>query len=311
MSDYYFYRYHFNKVPAETLIGQEKEAGTPEDILGRRLEKREMTVFHTRRNGDVDVYDNVIYRHEGVALMRLQNNTSVPIHKKDFSRESEPSYPDVNVIIDNRDNHHLIVIEKNGSFKKPKKDNNSTQRVARLIAESISSFLRVSGNEIAVVPITRNDGLYPTMVNRIRKHKARVKSVTYRFPSDDEDGIKKQQSSALALVTQLTREKGGASGGWFINFPRGDVDDIQRVKEDITVMEFFIDRQNYEVAVEFNDMSIVRSGDLQWAYYELSERDISDFIGGFPTVGEGGKGKYQLNLFLDDISKTLDEYEKK
>lgn len=311
MSDYYFYRYHFNKVPAEVLIGQEKEAGTPMEMLNRRLSSRQMPVMHSRKNGDVDTYNNVIYFQDGVALMQLQNNTSVTIHKEDFSFESEPSFPFVDVIIDNRDGHHLIAIEKNSSFKKSKGDHNPTQRVARIMAESINEFLRVNGNEIVITPITRNDGLYPTMVNRIRKQKARVKSVTYRFPTDDEDSYKEQLKGSLAIITQLTRHSGGNSGGWFINFPHGDEEDIKHVEEDFKVMELFIGRQHYEVDVRFDDMSILRSGDLQWAHYELLERDIADFIGGFPTVGEGGHGKFQLNIFLDKICKTLDDYEKK
>lgn len=307
MSDYYFYRYKFTNVPAEPVIGQEEEKGTPREILNRRLEDKLLPVSHKKSSGETNRYNNVIFYHDGVALMRLQNSTMVSIHREDFSTDSEPSFPFVDIVIDNREGHQLIAIEKNGSFKKQKGDNNTTQRVARLMAESINEYLRRYGRAIEIAPIARKQKLWSAMINRVTNEKARVRSIEFLFPTDDDKGV--QKSNALTMLTQLSRKNGAEDAAFRLNYRNGDMTELAKAQEDFKAMEMFASRQNYQLNVKFNDMSIIRSGTMLYAHYELLDRDISNFIAGAPGFGKDGNGEFLLNSFIDDLHKTLKDYE--
>ena len=180
MNDYYFYRYKFlnnKKEPSLPLDYDEELKGTPRELLDNVFsKKRKLPIHLSKSNGEEEIYDNNIYSHDGVGLMQLQNNILVKVYK-DYQREKVESHPYLNVVIDNRDGHQLIGIEKNSAFRKRKGDDNTTQGVAALIAESVSAYLAPIGIAMQVKAVARPGELWPTMLHRITHEKKRVKSI--------------------------------------------------------------------------------------------------------------------------------------
>lgn len=308
MNDFYFYKYQFTQVPAEPLLGQEDYDDEPEVMLNRRLEEKLLPVMHKRDNGTVENYSNVLFYHDGVGLMRLQNTKEITLYRKDFSVDKDETFPYVDIIIDNREGHHLMAIERNGSFNKTKGDDNSTQRIAKLLEESISDYLRRYGWAVNIKAFAKQHEMWPTVITRIRDCNARVRSIEFKFPTDD-DTHDAQEFDALMILTQLSRHNGASDASFRLNYKNGDEAEIANAENDFRAMEMFARRQHYELNVTFNDMSIVRSGAKLYAHYEILVRDISDFINNTPGFGADGTGQFLLNSFLDDINETLNDYE--
>lgn len=308
MNDYYFYRYKFKEVPAEPSLVAEEETGTPRDVLGSKLAKAELRIMHTKSKGDVEKYHNRIYYHDGVGLMQLQNNMQLPITDENFKTEKQDSHPFLNVVIDNREGRQIIGIEKNSSFKKRRGDNNSTQRVADLIAESVSNYLREHGRIMEIEPVAREGELWKTVMERIIKKNKRVRSIEYLFPADDEDDENKpQKDTALYILMNLLRKSGSSDGSFKANYAVGDEKEMKMAEADFRATEMFASKEHYQINVQFNDMSIVRAKDKLYAHTELLERDLADFISGAP----GLKGTFMLNDELDKIYESLKGYEDK
>ena len=288
MNDYYFYRYKFKEVPAEPSFVAEEETGTPRDVLGSKLAKAELCIMHR------------------VGLMQLQNNMQLPITDENFKTEKQDSHPFLNVVIDNREGRQIIGIEKNSSFKKRRGDNNSTQRVADLIAESVSNYLREQGRIMEISPVARKGELWKTVMERIIKKNKRVRSIEYLFPADDEEN-KPQKDTALYILMNLLRKSGSSDGSFKANYAVGDEKEMKMAETNFRATEMFASKEHYQINVQFNDMSIARTKDKLYAHTELLERDLADFTSG----ARGLKGTFMLNDELDKIYESLKGYEDK
>lgn len=312
MADFFFYRYKFIRVNPDLRFGEKPSKDEPEKILSRILQGERLPLIQKSKKGDVvATYDDYLYNHDGVALMRVQKSKEVPIYRRDFSKDKDESFPFLDIAFDNREGQHLIAIEKNGIFNKRKHDANSTQRVAELVAATISEEMQRDGWNIVIEPIAKRQGLWATMISHVRDGNARVKSIEFKFPSADEDnGDDTQTNNTIRMLMQLSRKNGAEDADFRMNYKNGDEAELRKVHEDFKAMEIFASNQHYELNVTFNDMSVARSGSKLYAHLEILDRDIANFITGAPGFGKDGKGEFMLCNYLIETNDTLKNYER-
>ena len=309
MSDFYMYRYGFTPVVQEQSLfgGDQKKAATPSAALDAVLSDKQLPIHRADRRGGVEKYGNVCCSPScGVTLIRLKNNCQVPLWKQNFERIHEPSYPYVDIIIDNRPGRCLMAIEKNKAFSKRPHDRNSTLRVRDILVGSLNEMLHAYGIEMKATPVTHDGEIWATVSHRIRKSNSRVKSIELSYHGDDEAA---QHEGAIQLSQQLLSAMGGSEAEVRIGYARGDMEEIGRLEKDIHAIELFSRSNRYELNVTFDDMSMVRAGESLWAHFALPARDIADFMDGVTIFDDDGRATYYLSQTLDHINEIIIEFE--
>lgn len=305
MIDLYLYRYSFKEEPVPPSLFTEGEHLPPLDELARVMGEREMKFYQTRPKGQTVSYRNRIANHDGVSLMHLQNNKNVTIADPDFTEHTEGNYPYVCLIVDHRPGHQLIAIEKASAFSKRKGDDNSTQRVASLLAEAVNNHLSLKGWEIEIMPVARSGDLWLDVLHRVVDLGKRVRTIEYRFPADEEEDT--QTDTAWYMFSNFAHRTGGTNGIFQTLYERGDATDMERAERDIRAMETWASRERYEINVHFRDDSeVLRAGAMLYSHKLILERDTDDFISG----ARGLDGQFMLVKQLDEIYNSIEEDER-
>lgn len=307
-NDYYIYTYSFKNVPPErTLMNEEvAPAPTPFAALDNILASSELNFFMPDRSGCVERFGNkcVSPLNDGVTLIRLKNNRKVSLWRSNFERVSEPSYPFVNIIVDNRGGHRFLAIEKNRAFTKRRNDRNATLHVRDILLNSLNCYLKPYGLEIEIRPLTRQGEIWAAVSHRIRKKNVHVRNIELAFRGDDDAA---QQKGALSLSQQLLASLYGDRALVHVDYDDGN-SAIKKLKKDLCAIGLFCKDNRYELNVAFDDMSILRAGESLWAHFDIPLRDISNFEDGFTTFDEKGETTFDLNLTLDKINESIIDF---
>lgn len=309
MRDYYIYSYNLNTIPYEPDILAEKRphADTPTEALDDILAVRQLAVSRPERKGGVEKYGNMCYsKSKGVSLIRLKNNRNVKVWQQDFKQVNEPSYPYVDIIFDNRPGHNILAIEKNNAFSKRKGDRNATMHVRDILVDSINRLLEPYGLKMVATPVTKECELWAMVSHHILKDKARVRSIEISFLSNDEA---RQREGALRMTQEVLETFQGDGAQLHIDYHDGGYEEMNRISGNLRAIELFAGNNVYDLCVNFDDMSVMKTGETLWAHFQITENIISDFIDGQSVFNENGETTFSLNNTLDLINDKIKNFE--
>lgn len=248
-------------------------------------------------------HGNEIEQHkENIIVFRLQANKTKNINKEDWTKEKVGHYPDCRVIIDNREQSHLMVIErKTSSYKDP-------DDAKQLLEDSFNRLIHDYGINIKFERLTKHK-LFWDAVNEIRSTLGdEVCRVQFDFAKDEP--MQKDDGSFTYKLLQWASLFSESSS---ITMNVGNDERLKEVEKDLTRMsELCYQNRNYNLTVKFRDFGLYKYGQDIKAQYGLDDETIECFIENLVQLEcFDDSNKAGLIKWFDNINILFDSYDNK
>lgn len=312
MNDFYFYRFGFDDKPTaeRRLKGIDGEAPTDaESLFGELLARPRLDFYRNDPRGGVERYDNVIKTRAGVTLLQLCANKQIRQFEH-YQQNILPSHPWVNIVIDNREGHKIIGVEKKGVFPKRKGDRIGTGTVCSLFTSTINKAIEPYGKVMNLQPAARFEKFREFLIRQVTTGGDRVKSIELTFPEKDknEDG-KADSSEPFVLCRKIAKLLGAINGKLIANYMKGDAEELQEKMENIATLAALVPRADYDLNVRFKKMGCYKAGQSLWAHFRPRSAYFDDFQMGQQTMLSDGSTGFRMMEWLDMVNEKLTEYD--
>lgn len=256
-----------------------------------------------------DTYNNRVLEHrDGIIVLELQANGSKLIYDEDWNKHPEPNHMPFYVIIDNRENHGFIAIQRAAM---------DTDKSAEVLQNSFNYLLNKAGYRFEVVRL-KNQLKFIEAVYHIKdKLKDNVSKVVFDFDKNLDE--KKKLSSRFVHALSEWIGRFADSGQVTANISNDERLKNEEVQQDLELMaELCSTNPNYNLLVRFKRFGLYRYGHDIKAQFGMDEDVLSLFVEKdkdsiapkllFET-GEEQKQVITLPAWLDDIMKLYKDYE--
>lgn len=250
-----------------------------------------------------------IEQHIGSLIaFSLQAKRSKMINKQNWTAESENDFPPCRVIIDNRANRHLLIIEqKLTAFSR-------TEIPGKIIEESINKRFMGMGLVFSLVSLEKEAGFWQG-VDEIRTElNDKVQRVQFDFKSKDK--VENDKNCVTDIVMRWVSQ---FASGCDLSLEIGDDARLNNVKEDLTRMaELCTSNKNYGLFVYFKKFGLYRFGQNLKAQYGMEDSDVENFIKLNNVSKEQELFKTQnidpfeqMSSWFDCVNKLFENYDEK
>lgn len=228
-----------------------------------------------------------------IISLSMQANKTRTINQENWQTRKEPHHPDCRIMIDNRTNSHLLIIEKKASvFKDPDMAKN-------ILEQSLNLKLRYYKLCISFTPLSKEIAFWDA-VNEIRhKFEDKVNRVQFNFGQDTNNS--NTQSSFIHRLIQWLSSTADNSN-LIMNI--GDDEKLQNITKDLTYMaELCQTNSNYDIIVQFNNFGLFRYGQTINAQYGMNDDDIERFVN---IIQEPKLFEKEIDSPIEVITKWFD-----
>lgn len=255
-----------------------------------------------------DSHATMVEQHlNHIIVFLLQANKTKTINQENWKTKKEPHHPDCRVIIDNRPNSHLMIIQrKTTTFSDP--DN-----AMELLENSFNRWLLDYGLGMKFSRLSKKESFW-NAVNEIRDNfNDKVERVQFDFKSDAQ---REDDGSFTYKLMRWANQFAESSG---LTMTIGDDKRLKLVEKDLTYMsELCYHNQNYNLMVKFRDFGLYRYGQDIKAQYGMDENIIDNFV----ALEQNSKPIYlfeetnddnsldKLTKWFDRVNKLFEEYDK-
>lgn len=277
----------------------------------------QMKLYQQKSNGEMpDLFENYVVQVERDVVILQVNRTvyKTLIEPADHTVNGVPAYeprkakslPLGYVIIDNREGHGFIMMEKNTAWGKVPKT------LCELLQESLGRLLFDNyGLGISISAKLQPTEFSEFVDQQCQKNKDVVKRITidYLHAGGANDKWKSMSGRGTKSLRALadTGDKFEAIRSTFsMEFQELHKDKIR----DMVRLAQLCGEYDYKISVKFNDFGLYKSNSTIVAFYSLDVQPFDNFITGQTyTDTETGEVTYALLLWLDDKWNKTKELE--
>lgn len=246
--------------------------------------------------------------YEDFIVFQLQDNKKLTIHDENWDANSVGDHPYSRVIIDNRPNSHLIILERKTSVFRDQK------KPSQIIKQSIERLLSEYNFSFKLSPLIKKGDFWDGVDEIRHNFKDVVRKVQFDFKSDgavEDDGTIPNQ--LMLLISRI------ADGGQLF-MDIGDNTKLDSVRRDLSRMaELCREDGNYGLTVLFKDFGYYKYGQDLSAQYGMQDDVITEFIKMNRLPKEQGmfeeskiNNPYEtFKQWFDKVNKLFKDYDKK
>lgn len=311
MAQFALYRYELKSVEGKQQdIFDNKQYNTKEDFFesffpeaGKEFKVGE--IVKEDANGEKSTLDShktsVEAHHEHIIVLRFQTNKKVTLKTEDWQNDPRPHHPDLRIIIDNRNEHYLIAIEKKTSIMEPDK-------ACAIVHDWLKIKMNGSGVRFDCNPLTKTIDFWDAVHEIQRLTHDRLTSVKFCFQKEEEK--KNRDKDFVSLLTQWISSFGKDAS---LNVNIENDEHLKTVHDDLTRMaRLCYDNSNYSLEVKFLLFGIYKYGQDVKAQYGMEDSVIDDFC---PHLYNGDafndeEPKQRLITWLNIVNEIFSDYGK-
>lgn len=320
MADYAIYKYDL--VRPEQMNLNFTENIMQQNYVHRRVhfgnlfhKGTKMNLYQLKARLDNDIFDNYV--------LQVSNDVYVvQINKNEYKTLIEPSQHTVNgapafearkaksqplghVVIDNREGHGFMAIEKGTAWGKVPK------QLCEVLQESLSRLLYDScGLGIKICPKLQPTDFADFVDLQCRKHKDIVKRITIDYTGNAKrngKNISGRGTRSLKALSDFSDKYNAIKSTFSMEFQEMNKEKIR----DMVKLAQLCGEYDYNISVRFNDFGIYHNNDTIVAFYFLPDDILTDFINmQSSSDGLNGDCTYALLEWLDTSwqkTKELDD----
>ena len=300
MATFAFYRFKLNEPSCtkETFAAFE-----PEKRLDLIVSQRKKDGSYEDNKVVTKCYNNdVLINHEDILVMTIENNKqkATTIDKQKVQHEHHPF---CHVIIDYREGHNIIAIERNGAF------DNKPEKVRELLCSALNRLLYRNNLEIELVPLAKSYNNIWDAINTIRRrHHDRVKKICLDFTSSHAQNRQVDTNALTAALTNMA-EKMNAKGMVAFQSEGDEEMDLNAIHQDLlNIADICVREGEYDLSVHFFSYGIFRYGADVVAQYGIDQTVIDEFVNQNDTFDVDAE-RDTLPKWLEKMKETFRDYD--
>lgn len=282
--------------------------------FGRLFLKRTQMKLYQQKENDTEEYENFVMQTlRDVYVLQVNRNLYKTLYENTHQTENGiPKYearkakslPLGHVIIDNREDRHLILIEKGTAWGKVPK------ALHELLQESLSRLLYDSyGLDITITAKMQPTEFVDFVNQQCRKNKDVVKRITIDYLNNgDKKGETPKGRGTLPLraMSDYADKYNALKSTFSMEFQELHKEKIKHMVK----LAQLCGEHNYVIAVKFGDYGIYHDKDVVVAFYQLADQAFSNFIAGQMVTGSDPKnGTFALLEWLEEVWKKTKDLE--
>lgn len=299
MAVFAFYRFKLNdpSLTKETFAAWEPET------------KLDLIVSQRKKDGDYDdnpvvrkCYNNdILTNHENIIVLTIENNKQ-KVTTIDKQKVQHEHHPFCHVIIDYREGHNIIAIERNGAF------DNKPEKVRDILFHALNRIFYRQNLTIELTPIAKT---YDDIIQAIdmirRRHHDRVKKICLDFNSKHNPN-RQVATNALTTALALMADKANAKGMVAFQSEGDEEMDINAIHKDLlTIADICVREGEYDLSVHFFSYGIFRYGADVVAQFGVDQTVIDEFANQADSM-DADNERDSLPNWLDKMKETFADY---
>lgn len=273
----------FSKISAEEAL-QKAHKLLANYLSGTQLHlSREVT-----RNGERTIEplkNDILSKHKDVYLLRINNNKSKSLIKeaetttngiRDFKEIKEISNPYCYVIIDNRDERHLIAIQKNSAFGDP-------NTVRKVLENSINLLLQSDAIpiELHLYLRTRPAETWEFCEKQCKENGDAITRISFTFPNqkkvDLAHRIPKEEIGIIKNLAEISEYTDAIKTLVQMEYSSADPKKLQTHADNFAQIIRHCNSTNYNLYIHFRDYGKYSCDDHVKAMFPMHEGLITAF----------------------------------
>lgn len=258
-------------------------------LLGKFLSGKQLHLTkEVKRDGESTIetiLNDILSKHDDVYLLRINNNRPKSLVKeadtmtngiRDFEEIKEMSNPYCYVVIDNRENRHLLAIQKNPAFR-------DTSAVAKILENSINDLLIMEKIPIEVhLPLrTRSSEIWEFCDKQCRENGDKIKRLSFAFPNqsriDPRHRIPRAHGSYLSKLAELSEYTEAMTTLIQMDYEEANTKALEEQANDFAQIFRYCRNTAYKLEIHFRDYGKYKCDDRVKAMFKMDEELITAF----------------------------------
>lgn len=267
------------------------------NIFGKSLP----TAKKKTRNNVEEPLGNLIYKHDEIIAMCLENTKNVGIWKK-MNKTQVESNPFCNIIIDTREGHNNIAIQRNTAFR-------NTDQVGKLLETALHEILFDYEMDITIESQTHGGSFWSIVNEQTHNHQDYVTKAVFHFNEMSQEKVEKlgHVSDNVLCLMKMAAKKGVKKSKYEMesdNKNEGRIE-FDETDEDIAQMEKLCrDNRDYSLSVYFRYYGIYKYGQEVRLQIPMRMNEFEEFRDGIMR-SHGSESTYELIIWLDRINDVI------
>lgn len=299
MATFAFYRFKLNDPSC-----------TKETFAAFESEKRlDLIVSQRKKDGSYEdnkvvtkCYNNdVLINHEDILVMTIENNKqkATTIDKQKVQHEHHPF---CHIIIDYREGHNIIAIERNGAF------DNKPEKVRDILFHGLNRIFYRQNLTIELTPLAKS---YKDIIEAIdmirRRHHDRVKKICLDFNSKHNPN-RQVDTNSITTAMALLADKANAKGLVAFQSEGDEEMDINAIQQELLAIADICYREGeYDLSIHFYSYGIFRYGADVVAQFGVDQTVIDEFVNHADSM-DADSERDSLPSWLDKMKDTFADY---
>lgn len=309
MNKYAIYKYVFSKSQEKgSMFNNNGESAIEkaQDVLESMLQVKELKIYTTKSDGEVEMYPNHVFRNFGGVTVLKVCKVKYLKRYKDFQEILDETDPWCNVVIDNREGICQIAIEKSGAF------DGHPDTVKDLLQETLGRQLAEYGICIDMAAKVRTAEFWDFVNEQCNDQHDTISRILLEFPNPQNVwpiDAPKQACRKLEIMSSLICAVGAVKGSLRLDASKEKTLLLDRQHQDLAEIVSLCCSNGYSIAVYFRDLGIYRYHDEVRAVYKIEDHVTDDFVNGMMMTEDGTtEGTFELIQWLDRIRETIKDY---
>lgn len=279
MADYALYKYIFNKSDDNnifTSLTQQKAIEQAQQELEKAV-KGELFFVKKQKNKEGE-YERLNYKllrsHGGISVLMICNvkRRKYQEGKEDHTLEHHPG---CYVVIDNRPGIAQIAIERSSAFDR------NADSVSDLLSRSLNRVFNDMGLSIDIQPRVSSNDFWETVDTIMYKRKDAVQSIAFHFATEQTIGpvdASEEELMRMSFLTSMIAAFDAGESSFNMRARKDKSLRLDRTHRDVAMVIDLCCRNGYEIAVNFKNSGLYRSGEQVRITREMDEGILLAFI---------------------------------
>lgn len=307
MANYALYKYIFNKCTDKNIYSSltQQRAIEQAQMELEKAVKGELFFVKKHKNKDQE-YDRLGYKllrsQGGISAMMICNvkRRKYQEGKEDLTLEHHPG---CYVVIDNRPGIAQIAIERTSAF------DHDTDMVSDLLSSALNSIFNEMGLNIDIQPRMSSNDFWETVDEIMYQGKDSVKSIAFRFVTEQTIGpvdASEEELMRMSFLTSMIAAFDAGETSFNMKARKDQSLRLDRTRRDVAMVVDLCCRNGYEIAVHFKNLGLYRSGQQVRIMREMDEEILLAFINKeCDLFSRNGKLELWLNDALQSSQKEI------
>ena len=256
--------------------------------------------------------NDILSKRDNIYLLRINNNKDVKITKeagtttngirdyKDFSIRSNPY---CYVVIDNRDGHSMLAIQKNSAFGSP-------NTVKKVLEQNINRLLKWEGYPLKLNLSLRNRPAETWQFCREREERGdSIKQVAFSMPNQKYVGVSQRIQNPEGYIKGLVEFMDltdAVKTNILVDYEKGSPDKLEEHAHNLAGIIQTCRNKSYHLSIKFRDYGTYMHNDHIKAMFPMKEELLLSFITKWKEVEF--EGEFGLINWCDQVLRDSEMY---